>query len=154
MLALRAEHNLFLRWAGNKKMQEEPNVLCVCVCASRETQLDSLLYPRDERSATWAFPCCDLAPFGDSESCTHVHISHNNTAEALETAWAIHTLLSQPSTERTFVSLWQMVFRILANLPLQAQVQVSQPQARSPSMKAAFFTRKRLSPCLQTSPTW
>lgn len=68
-----------------------------CVQESN-TQLDSLLYPRDERSATWALPCCDLAPFGDSESCTHVDISHNNTPEAFQTACPIHTLFSQPST--------------------------------------------------------
>lgn len=119
--------------------------VCVCVWASTETQLESLLYPRDERSATWAFPCSDLAPFGDSESCTHVHISHNNTAEALETACAIHTPFSQPSTERTFVSLWQMVFRILANLPLRPQVRLSQPQAPRPPLNAAHQRKRSFS---------
>lgn len=80
------------------------------------TQLDSLLYPGDERSATWALPCCDLAPFGDSESCTHVHISHNNTTEALQTACPIHTHSIQPSTQFTFVSHWQMAFRVSGRL--------------------------------------
>lgn len=87
-------------------------------CTSANTQLDSLLYPRDERSATWAFPCCDLAPFGGSESCTHVHISHNNTPEALQTACPIHTLFSRPSTQLIFVSHWQIVFSFRANSPL------------------------------------
>lgn len=43
------------------------------MCTSANTQLESLLYLRDERSATWAFPCCDLAPFGESVmyTCTH-----------------------------------------------------------------------------------
>lgn len=102
-------------------------------CTSANTQLDSLLYPRDERSATWAFPCCDLAPFGDSESCTHVHVPHNNTPESLQTACPIHTLFSQPSTEFTFVSHWQMVFRFLANSPLHTGTGFSTCRARFPS---------------------
>lgn len=88
-----------------------------CVQVS-STQLDSLLYPRDERSAMWALPCCDLAPFGDSESCTHVDISHNNTAEAFQTACPIQTLCSQPSTQFTFVTHHQqMVFMYLDDSP-------------------------------------
>lgn len=82
------------------------------------TQLDSLLHPRHERSATWAPPCCDLAPFGDSESCTHVDVSHNNAPEALQTASPIHALFSQPSTQFTFVCHWQLVFMCLANSPI------------------------------------
>lgn len=87
------------------------------MCTSAKTQLDSLLYPRDERSATWALP--PAVTWHPLERVNHVHLytlPHNNAAEWLQTAGPIHTLFSQPSTEFTFVSHWQMVFRFLAKL--------------------------------------
>lgn len=105
--ALRAE-------PSNAEQARKPGKESRMTCTSANTQLDSLLSPRDERSATWAFPHCDLAPFGDSESCTHVHIPHNNTPESLQTACPIHTLFSQPSIGFTFVRHWQMIFMFLA----------------------------------------
>lgn len=116
-------HNIWIRvlWFGfglsfacraalAKRVLEREAITAGWCAQVSNTQLDSLLYPRDERSATWALPCCNLAPFGDSESCTHVDISHNNTAEAFQTACPIQTLFSQPSSQFTFVSHWQMVF--------------------------------------------
>ena len=89
------------------QLEREAITAAQCVQVSI-TQLDSLLYPRDERSATRALPCRDLAPFGDSELCTHVHISYDNTPEGLQTACPSHTLLVLPSTHFfTFVSHWQ-----------------------------------------------
>ena len=85
------------------------------------TQLDSLLYPGDERSATWALPHCDLAPFGDSESCTHVHISHNNTTEAPQTA-CTHSYSALHSAQCTlYICHWQMVFRSICPTHLFTQ---------------------------------
>lgn len=44
------------------------------MCTSANTQLDSLLYPRDERSATWAFPLLWLGTLWRQwimYTCTH-----------------------------------------------------------------------------------
>lgn len=78
-----------------------------CVQVSN-TQL--VIVCRNERSAKWALPCCDLAPFRDSESFTHVHICHNNTTETHITACPIQKPFSQPSTHFTIVCQQQMAF--------------------------------------------
>ena len=72
------------------------------MCTSANTQLDSLLYPRDERSAAWAFPCCDLAPFGDSESCTHVHISPKQYSRGTSSS-LLHSYTLQPAKHTVYI---------------------------------------------------
>lgn len=101
---------------AESELEREAITATWCVQVSN-TQLDSLLYPGDERSSTWALPCCDLAPFGDRESCTHVpttiHRKHFKQSVCL-----IHTLFSHASTQFTFFSHWQMLFKYLANSPV------------------------------------
>ena len=96
--ALRAERALVSD--AESELEREAVTAAWCVQVSN-TQLDSLLYPGDERNATWALPCCALAPFGDSESCTHVDISHNNTPEALQTACP-HSYTLQPAKHTVY----------------------------------------------------
>ena len=70
--ALRAEYYLFRGRASSKKKKKSQAVSAVRYVRSENTPLDSLLYPRDERSSTWASPCCDLAP--SVETVNHINM--------------------------------------------------------------------------------
>lgn len=100
------------------------------MCTSANTQLDSLLYPRDERSATWAFPRCDLAPFGEwiMYTCTHFPQQYTrSTSNSLP-----HSYTVQPAKHRVYICQLALVFRFLANSPLHTGTGFS-TTARFPS---------------------
>lgn len=66
------------------------------------TQLDSLLYPRDERSATWAFP--PAATWHPLERVNHVHmysLPHNNAAGTASNSLR-HSCAAQPAKHTQF----------------------------------------------------
>lgn len=86
-----------------------------------KTQLDSLLYPRDERSATWAFP--PAVTWHPLERVNHVHmysLPHNNAAGMASNSLR-HSCAAQPAKHTQFnicLPFWRTAFRLLANSPI------------------------------------
>lgn len=100
-------------WARAGGLEANKRCTAACTSARREggggknknkhkTQLDSLLYPLDERSATWAFP--PAVTWHPLERVNHVHmysLPHNNAAGMASNSLR-HSCAAQPAKHTQF----------------------------------------------------